>query len=539
MLFQNPPEKLVVVESYGTDPKDQNKRRNYFIKFSPSVYMDKPVVVVNVTDTTDRDSLIAAEASNEYKTRLLSSVSHELRTPLNGSINFIEEALNDPSLSREIKDHYVIPALRSNRLLLSLVNDILDFSQMHEGKLRLVFEAKNVVDTAKECMELLEIQAQKKNIGLRLTNHLTPEAQILFTDHHRLSQVILNLLSNAVKFTFCGEVELILEETTFHHHQRITIEANQISKGVKITCRDTGIGISKENQKKLFQAFEKLDSGANSQINATGAGLGLVISRGIVQKLLPDELSPFGMDSIHVESCEGVGTSFSFEVYNMKGSQKDDLTESENSSQLSEKIDSSGLGARRVEALSRLLPLELHSLLYLQTPRDSTTDEKNILLNSHRAQAQHSKYSSEKIECKCPKVLIVDDDMFNINALELILSKLKVPTHCAFNGKQAIEKIRLRQNTRCSSVCSQYKVVFLDCNMPVLDGFETARLLRQMIEAGEIDDMKLIACTAFVRQEDEDKARAAGMDDFCTKPINMVGVKKKLMIAGLFENSYV
>ena len=539
MLFQNPPEKLVVVESYGTDPKDQNKRRNYFIKFSPSVYMDKPVVVVNVTDTTDRDSLIAAEASNEYKTRLLSSVSHELRTPLNGSINFIEEALNDPSLSREIKDHYVIPALRSNRLLLSLVNDILDFSQMHEGKLRLVFEAKNVVDTAKECMELLEIQAQKKNIGLRLTNHLTPEAQILFTDHHRLSQVILNLLSNAVKFTFSGEVELILEETTFHHHQRIAIEANQISKGVKITCRDTGIGISKENQKKLFQAFEKLDSGANSQINATGSGLGLVISRGIVQKLLPDELSPFGMDSIHVESCEGVGTSFSFEVYNMKGSQKDDLTESENSSQLSEKIDSSGLGARRVEALSRLLPLELHSLIYLQTPRDSTTDERNMLLNSHRPNTQHLRYSTQKIECKCPKVLIVDDDMFNINALELILSKLKLSSHCAFNGKQAVEKIRLRQNNRCSSVCSQYKVVFLDCNMPVLDGFETARLLRQMIEAGEIDVMKLIACTAFVRPEDEDKARAAGMDDFCTKPINIAGVKKKLTNAGLFESNYI
>ena len=538
MLFQNPPEKLVVVESYGTDPKDQNKRRNYFIKFSPSVYMDKPVVVVNVTDTTDRDSLIAAEASNEYKTRLLSSVSHELRTPLNGSINFIEEALNDPSLSREIKDHYVIPALRSNRLLLSLVNDILDFSQMHEGKLRLVFEAKNVVDTAKECMELLEIQAQKKNIGLRLTNHLTPEAQILFTDHHRLGQVILNLLSNAVKFTFSGEVELILEETTFHHHQRIAIEANQISKGVKITCRDTGIGISKENQKKLFQAFEKLDSGANSQINATGAGLGLVISRGIVQKLLPDVLSPFGMDSIHVESCEGVGTSFSFEVYNMKGSQKDDLTESENSSQLSEKIDSSGLGARRVEALSRLLPLELHSLIYLQTPRDSTTDERNMLLNSHRPNTQHLRYSTQKIECKCPKVLIVDDDMFNINALELILSKLKLSSHCAFNGKQAVEKIRLRQNNRCSTACSQYKVVFLDCNMPVLDGFETARLLRRMIEEGEIDDMKLIACTAFVRPEDEDKARAAGMDDFCTKPINIAGVKKKLMNAGLFESNY-
>ena len=75
--------------------------------------------------------------------------------------------------------------------------------------------------------------------------------------------------------------------------------------------------------------------------------------------------------------------------------------------------------------------------------------------------------------------------------------------------------------------------------MPIVDGFGNVRLLRLMIETGEIDDLKMIACTAFVRQEDEDKARVAGMDDFCTKPINMVGVKKKLMIAGLFENNYL
>ena len=138
--------------------------------------------------------------------------------------------------------------------------------------------------------------------------------------------------------------------------------------------------------------------------------------------------------------------------------------------------------------------------------------------------------------CSCPKILIVDDDPFNLTALEQHLNKLNFKCDWAFNGALAIEQIRKRQSLRCSSTkCSQYEVVFLDCNMPVMDGFETARFLRKMIADGEINDMKIIACTAFVQQSELDAVKEAGMDDFCTKPLTFQMVKEKVLSPGIWE----
>ena len=94
----------ISVESYWQNPLVPSQRTHLSIKFTSSLFMDKQVYVINITDTTDRDSLIAAQASSEYKTRLLSSVSHEFRTPLNGSINFIEQALNEPQVPKSLQE---------------------------------------------------------------------------------------------------------------------------------------------------------------------------------------------------------------------------------------------------------------------------------------------------------------------------------------------------------------------------------------------------------------------------------------------------
>lgn len=534
------PEAAITAETYWGDPDNLKNQRHFSIKFTNSLFMDKQVIVINITDTTDRDSLIAAEASSEYKTRMMSSVSHELRTPLNGSINFIEQAITENAVPATVKEKLLTPALRSNRLLLSLVNDILDFSQMHAGKLRLVFESKSIVETAKECIELLEIQAQKKRIKLHLQNNLGKLGDTLMTDHNRLKQVILNLLSNAVKFTFQGGVTLTLEETVMSCPQ---ISSSSYDgpitrlRGVKVTCKDTGIGISSENQKKLFQTFEKLDLGKHDlKINATGAGLGLVISNNIVQRLSPDDLTGKEAEIIRFKSKENEGSSFWFNVYDRDSRSSISTTTKSNLQSIHENGSSAtisfidmGLGFKNTVELMRTMSIKQNTPRtgYNESPR--TTRILATLTNS--VNTDDWQYSPRNY-CECPKILIVDDDPFNLTALDQILAKIDITCTWAFNGKEALEKIEARQRNRCCSTCQQYKVVFLDCQMPVLDGFETAKLLKKKVKKGEIDDIKVIACTAFVQKSDEVKAKEAGMNDFCTKPINFIAIKEKLSKIG-------
>ena len=523
----------------------KRNKKNFSVKFSKSLFMNQPVIVVNITDMTDRDALIEAEASNRHKSLILSSVSHELRTPLNGSINFIEQALSNSTVPEEIKEKWLTPAIRCNYLLLSLVNDILDFSQMQAGKLRLVFEPRNIVKTAQESIELLQLQAAKKHLKLELQNNLTEGTEVFSSDHNRLKQVMLNLLSNAVKFTFEGQITLILENISTRLDPD---DSSSVIRGVKISCQDTGIGLSSENQKKLFKAFEKIYSSLHAQINPTGAGLGLVISNSIVQRLNPASVHERKVESIQFQSVENVGTTFYFNVYEQESANTfsqgklsesydelecfwDEAIEIQNVASLSREISPnfSDQNLRLSFKSSKVLRPLSNSI---QSDLLNLSPTQNLISKPIRSSFATMPPSSG---CSCPKLLIVDDDSFNLIALEQLLSKLKIPCDQAYNGQQAINKIVKRQNNRCSSSCQQYKTMFLDCSMPILDGFGTAKQLKQMIKRGEIDDLRIIACTAFVQQADEDRARAAGMDEFCTKPINLMTVKAKLTSTGFFQ----
>ena len=517
--------------------------------------MGKAVIVINVTDTTDRDNLIAAEASNAYKSRLLASVSHELRTPLNGGMNFIDQAINDPTVPYQVKQKFLVPALRAGQLLLSLINDILDFSQMQAGKLRLVFESKNVYVTAKECIDLLEIQANKKGITLELKNFLKPKQQTLFTDHNRLRQVILNLLSNAVKFTFKGGVTLILEPAPS--------KSDLITHGVKITCQDTGIGISEKDQKKLFQAFEKIELGENASINSTGVGLGLIISNNLVHHLNNTNTKPLDIATTEAESeteCIkfasqlGLGTSFSFFIYDAAKEKKranfrdlqasKDLQFTKGNLEEPDELEEVSLNYDSIEIMSQepyKNTLTCNDTYPLRTFKNSFA--------SHHGH-QHEPKSADPLirisddrllrisieaKCSCPPILIVDDDAFNLTALEQILHKLRFTCDLAFHGAEALEKIQHRQVNRCSSLCQQYKVMFLDCNMPVMNGFETCEILRKKIKDGDIDDIKVIACTAAAEFSDLERAASAETDGYCIKPVGIGIVREKLVDFGLYD----
>ena len=516
----------VVVEGYCKSPTEDDKIISLHMKFTQAHYMNKKVFVMNVTDTTERDALIAAEASSEYKSRLIASVSHELRTPLNATINFTEMTLSDPQVPEYVKQSWLIPAQRSSKLLLNIINDILDFSQMHAKKLRMTFERKNVIETAQECMQLLEIQARIKGIKLEIQNKLREEDQMFLTDHNRLKQVMLNLLNNAVKFTFSGGVTLLLEKA-------ISSKGNTGLKGIKITCRDTGIGISLENQQKLFKEFEKIDLGEKSQMNAAGVGLGLVISNNLVQRLSPEEITRREPECIQVFSKEAAGSSFSFNIYEYlpQGTSKrtkksrsvmylDKAEQNSGSSELSHDSDQSAgltpVSERQKFELSRKFPASFMKKDFLESPQQRAS------LDQHEIQDL----------CPCSKILIVDDDIFNLTALEQNLSKLQMSCDWAFHGQEALNKIMYRQTHRCCDSCKQYAVVFMDLNMPIMGGLEASKAIKEKVKLKEIDDLKVIACTAFIQESDRQKAFSAGVDEYCTKPISLASIQEKLASIG-------
>jgi signal transduction histidine kinase len=242
-------------------------------------------------DTTARDTIAKLEGNNAYKDRLLASVSHELRTPLNGNMNLVDCAIQDPSTPQKIKDKFLIPAVRSGKLLMHIINDILDYSQMQANSLKLVFTENNLRKGIEDAVQLVELQAARKGIELILDcdNSIPTNFQ---TDHNRMSQIVLNLLSNALKFTFKGCIKCLVE---------------RLGSNVRISISDTGIGISPENQKKLFGAYTKLEYENQSEINPRGVGLGLSISNMLAQILGPSNAS-----GISVTSFPGTGSTFSF-----------------------------------------------------------------------------------------------------------------------------------------------------------------------------------------------------------------------------------
>lgn len=505
---------FITIEGYKNHIESEGLK-SYQIKFAGSVYNDKRVIVANISDTTEREAYRLLQDDNNYKTRLFASVSHELRTPLNGSINFAEQALSDPEVPQSAKKNYVLPALRSSRMLLCLINDFLDFSQMQANKLRLSFERKSIVETAKECLELLEIQAAKRGIELKLESSLSKHKEELVSDHNRLKQIILNFLSNAVKFTFEGGVYLKIEEVLISGF-----------RGVRIKCEDSGIGISEESQTKLFQAFEKIELGKESRINATGVGLGLVISNNLAE-LLNQGLENQNTRPIKFVSTLGKGTTFWVDIVDREHLEARIPLAIE---ELSIELDMMEKNRDDPNLELKISPVKSKSSIDRKaTSQDDVSSAGGGLIITERM--PFSIPSTNLPNCTCPKVLIVDDDSFNLTALDQNLKKLRITCDWAFNGLQALQKIQRRQEQdACGAVCEQYKIVFLDCNMPVLDGFETAKALRKLISEKKINsEIKIVACTACVHASELDQAIAAGMDDVCTKPISLNIIKEKLL----------
>lgn len=234
--------------------------------------------------------------SNQMKSEFLANMSHEIRTPMNGVLGMVELLERTP-LNEEQKDH--LQTMKSSgEHLLTIINDILDISKIDAGKLELESMHFNLIRSITETIELMKGKAKEKNLELKFLSHIKPESLWIKSDQTRLKQILLNLLSNAIKFTDKGSVTVTIDN----------FEPQGEHLKVTLIVTDTGIGLSSDNIKNLFEKFTQADKSITRVYG--GTGLGLSITHSLV-KMLNGE--------IKVESIEGEGTSFIIDFNFLKG----------------------------------------------------------------------------------------------------------------------------------------------------------------------------------------------------------------------------
>jgi signal transduction histidine kinase/ActR/RegA family two-component response regulator len=378
-----------------------------------------------------------AEQSNRAKSAFLACMSHEIRTPMNGIIA-TKQLLESTELTPE-QQEYVRTIGMSGETLLTIINDILDFTKYEAHRLELEEKPLEISAVIKDGYLLLQANATQNNNTLSFTvdQEVPP---YIYGDVTRLRQIILNLVGNAVKFTENGTITTTVS---------VAARENDLYT-LQWSIADTGVGIPEDKQDKIFSPFNQADSSTTRKYG--GTGLGLAICQQLVQRM---------GGKIWLKSKEGQGSTFFFTIR-----------------------------ARKAKALET-------------TPE--TTDPASLAEKTQGSSGQRPL-----------QILLVEDNPTNIIIGRTVLSKLGHNVDVAEDGRKAVDAVRKKN----------YDLVFMDMQLPEMDGLEATRAIRAMAgqdgkASAQFAKVPIIAMTANVLEENKIACREAGMNDFTTKPIDI------------------
>lgn len=354
-------------------------------------------IFIDITQRIEAEEAIKAknyaEAANRAKSEFLANMSHEIRTPLNGIIGFTELLMN--SSLQEIQKKYMETINESANSLMEVINNILDFSKIESGKLELNVEKVDVSEIVHQVVDLIRYEADLKKLSINLDIEKNVPKYIE-VDYIRLKQVLVNLLSNAVKFTEKGRIDLTVSVFEMIDHRKVQL---------KFVVKDTGIGIKKKNQVRIFEAFSQADNSTTKKFG--GTGLGLSISNQLLGL----------MDSqLELGSVFGEGSEFSFVLEVAYSNQQIDDTTKENS----KKAKSEDVVTNEEKTIFIVEDNKINMLL-------AKTLVRQIVPNAHIFELENGKDALEKTQELLPDLILMDIQMPVMNGYDSTQEIRKIP----------------------------------------------------------------------------------------------------------------
>jgi len=503
----------------------------------------------SLIDTAKEDKHTALQA-NEAKSLFLANMSHEIRTPLNGIVGFTE-ILRSTELTQE-QEEFLSIIDKSSENLLSIINNILDLSKIESNKIEIeniVFDAEEEFESA---IETYAVGAAEKNIDLNY--YMDPTiSKKLKGDPTKIKEILINLLSNAIKFTsHGGEINLVIRKTQ---------DKNDLNPRIAFSIQDNGIGMTKEQQTRIFEAFSQADVSVTRKYG--GTGLGLTISSQFVELM---------GGHLELDSAKDKGTTFYFSLPLEEIISNEinyihafnDVTIGKYEQNIPTKLDNYledyfkyfGPSIKHFESISRLKELidndicknywididnvkqnildtianmDKDKLIVIANVTSRTKIEalgldqdnviykpltlsklKTLLLRSTQDNTQVIEELRPTLATTFDaKILVTEDNIINQKLIKRILEEHGMTVDLANNGLEAFEKRR----------ANNYDLLFMDIQMPVMDGIEATHEILDYEEDEKKPHVPIIALTANALKGDRERFLAEGMDEYITKPI--------------------